>query len=53
MIVIKRWRRVKYRRNVPYGTPHRDDHIYTGWFLFGIIPIFINRDTTWHVRDVS
>jgi hypothetical protein len=36
MIVRKRWRKV-----ITPGVCHYD---YEGWFLFGIIPLYIRRD---------
>lgn len=36
MIISKTWTR--YRRG--FGT-----YFYTGWFLFGIIPVYIKRET--------
>lgn len=49
MIVIRHWRRVENVRPKAKGEEFRRVHIYKGWFLFGIIPLFINRDTEWTV----
>lgn len=36
MIIKRTWRKYDRNRNHRYH--------YTGWFLFGIIPIYINRE---------
>lgn len=38
MIVKKKWRKRNVLRS-DYGT-----YMYTGWFLFGIIPLYIGRE---------
>ena len=49
MIVVCHWRRVVNVEPKARGEEFRRVHIYTGWFLFGLIPLFINRETTWTV----
>ena len=49
MIVLRRWRRVVGVKPKIRGEEFRRVHIYTGWFLLGVVPIFINRETTWTV----
>lgn len=46
MIVRKTWERYKWVQIKQHvgKTQYRD--VYTGWFLFGIIPLFIDRDRT-------
>ena len=43
MIVRKTWERfTKDKRAGWRGTSYRD--VYTGWFLMGIIPLYITRE---------
>jgi hypothetical protein len=37
MIIKKSWRRVDYK--------NRLRHDYTGWFILGILPVYIKRGT--------
>lgn len=42
MIVLKEWER--YRSRVKVGDRRLDYRdIYKGWFLFGVLPLFITR----------
>ncbi len=46
MIVKKTWERIAYARLIPADrfSKERYRDVYTGWFLLGIIPLFVIRD---------
>lgn len=48
MIVVKSWRKVERPKTVRLGDAYRCVHIYRGWFLLGVVPVFIVRETTWY-----
>lgn len=47
MIVFRQWRRIQLVTPTVKGEEYRREHIYSGWFLCGVIPLFIVRKTTW------
>jgi hypothetical protein len=46
MIIRKTWERLAYDRKGIGGHNRSRNYldIYTGWFLFGIFPLYISRD---------
>ncbi len=49
MIVKKSWeKRVKRRTGREFQSYQKTTHddVYTGWFLFGILPLYVMRDRT-------
>ena len=46
MIVRKTWERSCTDRKGPGIRPTVYTDVYDGWFLFGLIPLFINRSRT-------
>lgn len=48
MITYRSWYRVYYPKVVVnYGDVRKCQHTYHGWFLLGIIPLYVKRETQW------
>jgi hypothetical protein len=44
MIVYKTWFSNKKKEKLKYENYEKAKYYYSGWFLFGIIPLFIRRE---------
>ncbi len=40
MIIFKTWKKIKYMKNSTYA---KTRFIWSGWFLFGIFPLYLRR----------
>ena len=46
MIVEKHWERYNFEKISKGGTVASYHDVYRGWFLFGIVPLYVMRDRT-------
>lgn len=48
MIIMRNWRRVHFGKRAHKHGCYKVTHMKTGYFLFGIIPLYISTNTTFY-----